>query len=263
MRSNKQATTWLVIAIVVLVAAPGAADQPTNVSRVFQLRHADVSEAIAAVQPLLSEHGSFTVKIAASRLTVQDRPEVVARIAHVLELLDRPPTQYRVRIELLGASVGEAVHGGALFVDPRVRKMFKYDNYHRIGGTMLVGAIGSQARAELGDQYQVSFLARSVNGPARVAPASSWSMATPAGTSAGARPDTAPVPPQASPRIALRQLTLVRSSISADGAEKQVRVLRSNVLLAPGQQTVIGAGASEDSSQALILIVRYELAGAS
>ncbi len=254
-----------VILAVALVAVPAisglsAAEEPLSVSRVFQLKHADVSQAIAAIHPLLSDDGSFTVQMAASRLTVQDRPDVVALIAQVLARLDRPPTQYRVRVDLLEASVGKAQDGGDLFVDPRVRRMFQFDTYRRLGGMVLVGEVGSTARADLGEGYQVTFLGRSVSSAEQVQ-ASAWSMATPAEAMSVPGPGEADVE-QSSPRMALRHLTLSRSSIDSTGVEKRVEVVRSNVLLAPGQQTVIGAGASEDSNRAVILIVRLEQMGA-
>jgi hypothetical protein len=64
-----------------------------------------------------------------------------------------------------------------------------------------------------------------------------------------------------SPRIELRRLTLVRREQGPDGTDRRVQVLRTNMLLAPGQETLIGASASEQSQRAVILVVRAESPG--
>jgi hypothetical protein len=265
MRSNNQLVVIVLSILVAFVLPVDAAE--TSATRVFKLEHADVTEAIAVIRPLLSENGSFTVKISQSQLTVQDRPEIVIQIADRIRELDQPPTEFKLRIELLEASNDENDQGGDTFVDPRVRRMFQYSSYRSIADNVIEGELGTTTRAELGSTYQISFLARPASRRSETMPADQakpWSMP---GRKRANGSDMQQPPAEtlrkATPRIELRQLTLIRVDTGEDGVRKRVQVLRTNTLLAPGQETLIGAGASEQSKRAVILVVRAENPGDS
>ena len=83
------------------MAAAVTADNVETVSRVFQLEHVSVSEASAAIQPMLSEAGSVTLQPKLSRIVVQDQLEIVDRVTEVIEKLDHIPGKFSVRIDLL------------------------------------------------------------------------------------------------------------------------------------------------------------------
>ena len=87
--------------------------------RVFQLQHCSVTEAAAAVQALLSEDGSLTVHPHQSRITVQDRPDVVERAAKVIADMDRSPDRYLIEVVLLEGVAEELPPQQRVAVDAR------------------------------------------------------------------------------------------------------------------------------------------------
>lgn len=225
-----------------LVAAVGLATVVTaasgeTVSRVFRLKHVSVSDASAAVQPMLSDAGSLTLQPKLSKIVVQDEPAIVEQVAEMIERLDHIPGGYSVQIDLLKGS--EPTPYGSVQevqVEQRVRDLFKVKAFRRLGRLTIEGELGSPAQAELGDTFQISFLARLPE----------YSDATPW----GAR--------DPGERLHLRQLVLERRMVSTDGTLVTEELLRTNVLLSPMQTVYIGAGNSEESKEVLVLIVHAE-----
>jgi hypothetical protein len=213
----------------VALAAPG----PTAV-RAFLVEHVDVAEVAAAVQPLLSEDGSLTVQPHQSRITVQDRPEVVAEVARVIGELDKKPMVYSIEAELLEGHGEELPVRQRVEVDSRIQRMFPFAAYRRIGITRLEGVTGETATAGFGEGYRVTFLPSSLG----VSENTPWGIP---------RPGT---------RVHLQWLTLQRVEESASGVQRRAEVARASVFLSSGQQVLIGAGASEDSGSGLVLRLR-------
>jgi len=228
---------FVIFAVVMGVAAAITAANVETVSRVFRLEHVSVSEASAAVQPMLSDVGSLTLQPKLSRIMVQDAPEVIQRVAELIDKLDHVPGVYSVQIDLLEG--GAAMPFGSVQevpVEDRLRKMFNVDAFHRLGSSTIEGVLGSSAQAELGTSFQVSFFAQL---PDR-------SASSPWGT------------PDPGNRLHLRQLVLERKMVASDGTMMTHELLRTNVLLSPKQTVYIGAGNSEDSEDVLVLIVHAQ-----
>ena len=91
----------VVFLFTVLAAVVTMAADVETVARVFRLDFASISEVSVAVQPMLSESGSLTLHPSRSRITVQDLPEVVDRVAQRIAELDRMPGHFRIKIDLL------------------------------------------------------------------------------------------------------------------------------------------------------------------
>ena len=226
----------LFVAIIGIATALVAADVET-ISRVFTLEHASVLEVSTAVQPLLSEAGSLTLRPKLSRIIVQDQPEVLDRVTALIEELDHVPGEYSVRFDLLQS--GEPKPYGTsnqVRVEERLQKMFNAATFYRLGSSTIEGVSGSPAFADLGSSFQVSFLAQ-VAEPMSSSP---WGTREP------------------SARLHLRQLVLERKELAADGTVATDELLRTNVQLSPMQTVYIGAGNSEDSEEVLVLIVHAE-----
>jgi hypothetical protein len=225
--------TIVFVAVIGMVGAVTAANIET-VSRVFRLEHASVSEASAAIQPMLSEAGSLTLQPKLSRIMVQDQPEIIDRVTEVIEKLDHVPGTFSIQIDLLKG--GRATPYGTVdevAVEERLQKMFKVEAFHRLGSSTIEGVMGSSARAELGTSFQVSLLAQLPE----------YRESTPWGV------------PNPGNRLQLRRLVLERTTVAADGTLKTDELLRTNVLLSPKQTVYIGAGNSEESEDVLVLIV--------
>jgi len=219
------------------IAAVVTAANLETVSRVFRLEHASVSDASAAIQPMLSEAGSLTLQPKLSRIVVQDQPEIIDRVSELIQKLDHVPGAYSIQIDLLKG--GKATPYGTVDdvdVEERLQKMFKVEAFRRIGSSTIEGQLGSPARAKLGTTFQVSLLAQLPEN----SESSPWGVQDPGN------------------RLQLRQLVLERTAVSADGTLTAAELLRTNVLLSRKQTVYIGAGNSEESEDVLVLIVYAE-----
>ena len=212
-----------------------AADPPTTV-RVFNLHYTSVAEASSAVQPLLSEEGSLTVQPHKATLTVQDSPEIVARVADVIARLESPPMRYEIAVELLEGTNEDIAKNLRVEVDRRVTRMFPFASYRSIGSAVFVGEVGSTAAADIGEGHRLSFVVT----PVRVSKSSAFGI------------------PDVGTRIQLGEFTLQKLRSSPTGGGTAVDVVRTDVYLSPKQEVIIGAGASEESSRGLVLILRAE-----
>ncbi len=262
----KQLASVIVLgALACVLAAPAAADGNATVVRVFQLKYRTAAAASAAIQPLLSAGGSVTVQPQRAVLTVQDQPQVLERVAELLAVFDRPPHPYRIRVQLLEAHNGPLPKGvQPVDVDGRVRSMFHYDSYVELASTMVEGTVGHTASVQLGPAYGLSFEA--VEPPmisarilgqrrmvSRLAPrASSQTRPDADGGEQGAANSPAPRLLQ---RVILREVRLWKSQLTGEEKGKVTEILRSNAMLGPGQKVVLGAGASEASPTAVVLML--------
>jgi hypothetical protein len=216
------------------LAAPG----PTAV-RVFHVRHCSVAEAAAVVEDLLTDEGSFTVQPGKSRITVQDRPDVIERVAQAIAELDKLPDRYILEVVLLEGIQGEFPAAERAVVDDRVVGMFPYTSYRNIGTTTVNGLAGETAEAQLGEGYRMSYFAASTKAP----------RATPYGVRY----------PEDS--IQLQSLALERLDDAPGEAQRVSEVIRASVILSQNQEVIIGAGASEDATRGLVLILQARAIG--
>lgn len=217
---------------VVLVAQPAAA-APTVV-RVFHLQHVTVLDASKAIQPLLSDGGSVTIQPHKARLTVQDSPDVVAKIAARIADLDRIPERFRIEVELIEGTDQPVPAPQRAVLPERARRMFPFHAYRRIGAAIFEGEVGTPSSAVLDGGFRVSFLASSV----AIDEDSPWGI------------------PDRGSRYHLEWVTLERLNGDGDGDGKAVNILRSSMFLSSEQEIVTGIGRSEDAAVGLVLILR-------
>lgn len=248
------------LALIVVVAAvsAGASAPPVTVARVFDLHYRSVAEAALVVQSMLSEEGTVTLEPRQSRLTVQDRPEVVDRIARSLAAFDLPPAHFRIRAELFEASSEPGAGNDAAVADLKLSQVFRYSAFRRLGQAILEGEVGATARAELGEGYLVRFTVAPGDAPEGfVAPEAASPLVRPPGAGRWPGADGEGRGAQAaSRRIRLEKLVLAR--IGAPGGLRPQEVLRSSAVLATGQRVVLGASASETARKALVLVLQAE-----
>ena len=223
----------LFVAAIGIATVLVAADADT-VSRAFELKHASVLEVSAAVQPLLSQSGSITVQPKLSRIVVQDRSDIVRRVATLIEELDHLPGLYSIEVELLeGTEPKPYGTQDEVEANVRLRKMFNVAAFRRLGKSTVEGQLGNRAQVDLGTDFRVAFFPNSPKS----------SDAVPWGT------------PDQDDRINLRPLVLERLEFSSDGQLTPRELLRTSVVLAQKQTVYIGAGNSEDTDHVLVLIV--------
>lgn len=238
MKLLKSRASIVVVLVVLTVASFAGAAEPETTARVFHLRYVSVVDAMTAVQPLLSEHGSVTMQPKRARLTVQDQDAVVDRVAEVIASLDRAPIVYRIRVELLEGIRDAAFSSPTVDVPDRVKRMFGFPVYRRVGATSFEGEVGTEAAAELGTAYRISLMPEPVGGGA----------AMPFGT------------PDLTSRLHLERVRLERLPQGEEGGAP-VEVLNTSCFLSTDQEIVIGAAGSENAPTALVLILRAEKIG--
>lgn len=205
-----------------------AQDAPVLTVQVFHLEHVPVRDAAMAVQSRLSDEGSLTVRPAARSLTVEDHAENVATIATIIEELDRKPIRFRVRVEVLEGS--DAVYSvpSLAEVTDRLRKVFPFNSYRRVGVAEFAGEAGDSGVLALDDGVRVQL---TVN---------------------ASRLDNLHFGiPDTKARLDLQPLVVER--IGAKGTTSEL--LRSRVVLASGQEALIGAGRSETGASGIVVIV--------
>lgn len=225
--------TILVLLLSVVAVALSAADQSSTTVRAFNLKNASVIEAFIAIEPLLSNDGSVTVQPSRGRITIQDSPEVVDRIASMMAELDRIPGEYRIEVELLEGLDVERAPELAPELDRRLHRMFPFKSYRRAGRTVFQGEFGQPTTASLSRSYRLSFLAEASNVPE----STPWGVA------------------DLGNRTQVKWLRLDRLTAGDGGGEKVDELLRTTVFLSPRQKMIIGAGSSEDSASGLVLIL--------
>jgi hypothetical protein len=230
----RRTVSVVVVMLAVGLSVIGWADERQTTSRAFQLRYVSISDATQAVQPLLSESGSMTVQPHKSRITVQDTPEIVERVAEVLAELDRSPASYKIEVTLLQGTKESLDASRRIQVNRRVERMFPFTAYRMIGSTIFEGELDSTASADLGEGYHLSFLPTMLK----------FAEDSPFGVRGSGT------------RIQLQTLHLVRLSEKEDGSRTKTDVLRTSVQISPEQEAYIGAGASEESTTGLVLILR-------
>ncbi len=219
---------FLMVACLVAFAPVAHSVESDVVVRVFRVEHAKVSEISAAVQLMLSDEGSLTVEPAKSRLTVRDRPDVMVGISQAVERLDRKPSPFRLHVELLEGSNVPISAAGNQDIGQRLKKMFPFKFYRKLGSADLGGATGDEIAVKLKEGFRVSVVVLDH----RLEP-------TPFGI------------PTQNLRLDLRPLVLER--VNSEGT---IEVLRTRVVLSENQEVVIGAGETEDSKQGLVLIIK-------
>lgn len=179
---------------------------------------------------------------------MQDLPEVVDRVAELIDEVDRLPGRYRIMVDLLegrsnpdGAGERVAPYSTAdqVQTDQRLKRMFKFPVIRRLGSAVLEGELGSSANAEIGRGFEISFIAQTPESY-KDAP---WGS------------------PDLSDRIQLRQVVLKKVSEGPDGMQKSDVLLRTNMLLSPKQKIYVGAGIAEDADTGLVLIVHAQELG--
>jgi hypothetical protein len=222
------------VAILLATSPVLASEQVGTVVRVFNLQHISVMEASNAVDPILSVHGSLTLQPRRSRLTVQDRPEIVEKVAHALAKIDRSPGQFWIQVELLEGRDASLPKGQRADVDVRLQRMFPFDAYQRIGSTRFEGIIGETLEADLGSGYQLSFVVELFD----AAEESMYHI-----------PDT-------DSRLVLQSLVLERVISNSKGAPAMLELVRTRVVLSESQEAFIGAAGSEESESGVVLILK-------
>lgn len=159
---------WLAAGAAPLLAQqtprPGpAGPADTSVLHAYTLKHRKASDAISLVFPLLSQKGTVELQPATNTLVIRDSPAALGRIVPVLRNYDHPSRPLDLEIYIVRAyktpvSGGPPVHSDLpAALTRRLRAMLPYDVYEVRAQARLGSREGQAVTYALGGEYEVSF----------------------------------------------------------------------------------------------------------
>jgi hypothetical protein len=243
-RLARRALAAAFLAVALFAAAvpvpAGAAEKDASpggpvLARAFEVRFHPLKDAADLVGSVLSADGSMTLQPKLRTIVVQDRAEVLDRIAALLASFDLPPRNVEVTLGLfLGTdrreeeagrqSRAEGLSREVRGVTETLGDVTKWNAYEPLGSRSVIGAEGATVTANLSEDYRVTFEVESVTEPQGV--------------------------------VKFRSVSLKRVSRRADGSEKVEDLVTTAIVIPSGRLLVVGAAKSPDSRKALFLTLQ-------
>ncbi|HUP20494.1 MAG TPA: hypothetical protein VM778_11130 [Gemmatimonadota bacterium] len=209
------------------LAVLAACDGPALDTRTYQLRYLPPREALSMVEPYVfrdRDDRAGTLSIAGAALTVRETPDNLAKIERMLEQFDRPQPLVMLHFQIIRANGGGDGDPAIAEVERELRRLFRFSGYELLAETRVGTMQGSGVRQIARGGGEAFFIEGGVQ-EVRV------------------RPDGTTL-----------TLELGLSTESVPNA------LRTQVTIPTGHAVVLGTAETE-SSGALIVVVRAELAG--
>ncbi len=233
--SGRRGVLPLVALVAALLSVRAHASDPTSIlARAFVVHHRELADAAEIVQPILSPDGSLTLQPRLRTLVVQDRDDVLERVASLLESFDLPPRNVEVTLSLfLGTAQGRGgqIPGAAGFsrevrgVLETLGDFTKWTSYEPLG-SRAVTAIegGAPVVAELSDDYRVVFTVDAIQIEQRA--------------------------------VTFKRFSLQRRRIDADGRETIQDLYTAGMVLPLERLQTVGAATDPGSKRALFLTLQ-------
>jgi len=224
----------LALALAVGLSGEAAAQDAGAVSaRAYEVRFKSLADAAELVSPLLSSQGSVTLQPRLKTLTVQDRVEVLARVADLLKSFDVAPRNVEISMSLfLGTDrreqeAGRSIPSSAMTTDVRgiaetLSDFTKWNAYESLGGRSVTGAEGGRVTVNLTAEYRVGYDVETVRDQS----------------------------------VKLTRFVLQRLTKTPDGKEHVQDVYAADVVLPVGRMLMIGAAQNPESKRALFLTLQ-------
>jgi hypothetical protein len=202
-------------------------------ARAYEVRFKSLGDAAELVSPVLSSQGSVTLQPRLKTLTVQDRVDVLERVADLLKSFDVAPRNVEISMSLfLGTDrreqeAGRSITSSAMTTDVRgiaetLSDFTKWNAYESLGSRSVTGAEGGRVTVNLSGEYRVGYDVETV------------------------RDQT----------VKLTRFVLQRLTKSADGKEHVQDVYAADVVLPVGRMLMIGAAQNPESKRALFLTLQ-------
>ena len=125
----------------------------------YTMRHRQASDAISMVFPLLSQRGTVELQPATNTLVIRDSPAALGRIIPVLRSYDHPSRPLNLDIYIVRAIRSPGVVRSELpeALTRRLRALLPYDVYEVEAQAQLASREGQAVTYALGKEYEVSF----------------------------------------------------------------------------------------------------------
>lgn len=149
------------LAPVCAAQAPAATPSQNGdlVLHAYTMRYRQASDAISLVFPLLSQRGTVELQPATNTLVIRDSPAALGRIIPVLRSYDHPSRPLNLEIYIVRAirSPGAARSDLPEGLTKRMRALLPYDIYEVEAQAQLASREGQAVTYALGKEYEVSF----------------------------------------------------------------------------------------------------------
>lgn len=140
-------------------------------TRTFQLTHLEPNEAAGLLEPYVygdREGASGAMGVGSSAITVRELPENLDRIEAVLAEFDRPPPALLLDFKLVHADGHTSQDPEIADVEAELRRLFRFQGYRLIGGTMIRGTENTYLQQNLvthdGTPFELEVAVGSVRG---------------------------------------------------------------------------------------------------
>lgn len=235
------------LALALLALGPRAEPEPTVTSaapdraltaRAFEIHHRSLSDAADLVGELLSPAGSLTLKPRLDTLLVEDRPDVIERVADLIESFDIPPRQVDVTLSLfLGSresNDGDPERPAPAREYPRevrgiidtLSDVTRWTSYEPLGSRSVRGVEGQEVTADVSSDYRVAFTVGDVD--------------------------------ESRDKIKFERFSLLRVIREPGHAERLEEKYRAAIVVDTGRLTLLVAARAPDSERALFLALQAE-----
>ncbi|HEX3128633.1 MAG TPA: hypothetical protein VH394_14975 [Thermoanaerobaculia bacterium] len=139
--------------------APAATPGGDLVLHAYTMRYRQASDAISLVFPLLSQRGTVELQPATNTLVIRDSAAALGRIIPVLRSYDHPSRPLNLDIYIVRAIRSPGVTRSELpeELTRRMRALLPYDVYEVEAQAQLASREGQAVTYALGREYEVSF----------------------------------------------------------------------------------------------------------
>lgn len=139
--------------------APAATPGGDLVLHAYTMRYRQASDAISLVFPLLSQRGTVELQPATNTIVIRDSPAALGRIIPVLRSYDHPSRPLNLDIYIVRAirAPGAARSELPEELTRRLRALLPYDIYEVEAQAQLASREGQAVTYALGKEYEVSF----------------------------------------------------------------------------------------------------------
>lgn len=227
---------FLALVLAVLAGGPLAAEGSEDrvVAKSFEVRYRPIADAVDLVSAVLSDRGSVSMQPRLKRIVVQDRAEVLERVAGMLADFDIPPRAVEVTVSLFLGTDRRTAEAGRNALPPEVARELRgvretladftrWTAYDALGSRAVACVEGSEVTADISPEYRVWFV---VDGVSQA---------------------------EGEDRVSFRRFRLMRVIRTGDGGERTENLYDTGIVLPAGRDLLLGAAQSPDSDRALFL----------
>lgn len=147
MKAAKATALRLTLLQFVLVA--GCSGAPDLDTRTFELKHIGPEYAARVLGPYVfadreGARGTLAIKPGGSSITVRETADNLAKIARVLEELDRPKPYAQLRFQIIEADGAATADPAIAEVEGALRQLFRFRGYRLVADAVAGGVEGSE-----------------------------------------------------------------------------------------------------------------------